>query len=101
MKIYEVRIIGIRDEHFTFFFATKAEAVKTAKEFIEEDNRLNADWEKERGVTLATPPQKFSEDMVNAIDIKPNKKGLLYFANVEARASWLQYAGGEPFTNWE
>ena len=38
--------------------------------------------------------------MVKAIDIKPNKKGLLYFANVEARESWVRYAGGEPFSNF-
>ena len=101
MRIYKIDINGCRDVRFTYFFASKAEAVKTAKEWIKEDNRLNADWEKEQGIINSTPPTKFNLDMVEAIDVKPNKKGLLYFANVEARESWINYAGGEPFSNWD
>ena len=100
MKIYEVDILGTRDERFTYFFGSKAEAIKTAKAWLKEDGRLNTNWEEERGIINKKPPVKFKEDMVKAIDIKPNKKGLLYFANVEARESWVRYAGGEPFSNF-
>lgn len=99
MKIYEVDITGTRDENFTYFFGSKAEAVKSAKAWIKEDNRLTAEYEEERGFIKKTPLNKFSDDMVKAIDIKPNKKGILYFANIEARSSWVNWAGGEPFSN--
>lgn len=100
MKIYEVNITGIRDENFTYFFGSKAEAVKSAKAWIKEDNRLTAEYEEEQGFIKKTSPNKFSEDMVKAIDIKPNKKGILYFANIEARHSWVNWAGGEPLSNF-
>ncbi len=100
MKIYEVEITGTRDENFTYFFGSKAEAVKSAKAWIKEDNRLTAEYEEEQGFIKKTSPNKFSEDMVKAIDIKPNKKGILYFANIEAKHSWVNWAGGEPFSNW-
>ena len=49
MRIYEVNITGTRDENFTYFSGSKAEAVKSAKAWIKEDNRLTAEYEEERG----------------------------------------------------